>query len=829
MAQYRPDLIEPKWQKFWSKQDLYQAKDFSRKPKFYCLVEFPYPSGERLHVGHARSYVALDVISRMKRMQGCNVLFPIGWDAFGLPAENYAIKTGIHPSLTTKKNIKNAKKQIISWGVSFDWSREINTTDPSYYKWTQWIFLKLYKAGLAYKAKMPINWCPRCKIGLANEEVIVGRCERCGAQTERREIEQWMLKITAYADRLIKDLDKVDYLPKIKTQQINWIGRSEGTLIKFPILNSKLQIEVFTTRADTLFGVTYLVLAPEHKLVGALKAQIQNWSQVEKYIQNSLKKSELERTSLEKKRTGIQLQGIKAQNPLNGQEIPVWVADYVVPSYGRGAIMAVPAHDKRDYDFAKKYKLPIIEVIKPKGGRKFRGVFVDYGVMFNSGKYNGLTSEEGIKEITRDLAKKKLAQKAVNYKLRDWVFSRQHYWGEPIPIVYCQSCWERKIQKPKAKMKKGIDYIVKEGKGYAIVPVPEKDLPVTLPMVKRYKPTGTGESPLVAVKDWVKVKCPQCGGLAQRETDTMPNWAGSSWYFIRYIDPENQKALADKKKMKYWLPVDLYNGGMEHTTLHLLYSRFWYKALYDMGVVPNEEPYACRRSHGVILGPDGQKMSKSRGNVINPDDIVRKYGADTFRLYELFIGPFDEKARWSISGIEGVFRFVKRVWQLFQKPIEDKKPTQEQLSLIHRAIKEVTSKLLDFKFNTAVSAFMVLVNQLSKQPKQNKEILKLFIKIFAPFAPHLGEELWRRLGGKESVFREKWPSWDEKLAKQESFVLIVQIDGKLRDKIEAPLSLTEDEAKRKALSSPKIQRFIKGRKIKKIVYVKERLLSIATE
>lgn len=800
MERYDHQKIEKKWQDAWAKSNLYAAKDFDKKPKYYCLIEFPYPSGERLHVGHGRSYSALDAMSRLKRMQGYNVLFPIGWDAFGLPAENYALKTGIHPSITTKKNIENAKKQLISWGCSFDWDREINTTDPSYYKWTQWIFLKLYDMGLAYKEKMPINWCPSCKIGLANEEVINGKCERCGTQSERKELDQWMLKITKYADRLIDDLKDVDYLKKIKTQQINWIGRSEGAEVLFRAIDTKDKkhdLWVFTTRPDTLFGATFMVLAPEHPLVEKLTIQKQK-KEVEKYIEAARKKSDLERTELEKEKTGV-FTGSYAINPVNNEKIPIWISDYVLLSYGHGAIMAVPAHDERDFAFAQKYMLPVKDVVQPRyvgkvgdgafkeglpivdrdavcaivrnpknnkylclswkdfhmhglltGGidkgedaisaakreveeesgyvnlkhipakehrintffyhrqkkvnrwARFQFVFFDLidekkvpvskeesaklemlwlsrkemqnfftvfegeylleiiddphkifagkGMLVDSGEYNGLTSEEATEKIIADLSKKKLAKKAIQYKLRDWIFSRQHYWGEPIPIIQCEKCGE--------------------------VPVPEKDLPVELPMVEKYKPTKTGESPLAAVTDWVNVKCPKCGGAGKRETDTMPNWAGSSWYFIRYVDPKNDKALADPKKMKYWLPVDLYNGGMEHTTLHLLYSRFWYKALYDAGIVPTKEPYARRHSHGTILGDDNQKMSKSRGNVVNPDEIVEKFGGDTFRVYEMFIGPFEDAAAWNEKGVEGVHRFLTRVWKLFEQA-KDTKPCSQ--------------------------------------------------------------------------------------------------------------------------------------------------------
>jgi len=654
MRNYYPKFIERKWQRFWQRKKLFQAKDFSRKPKYYLMIEFPYPSGDGLHVGHVRSYTALDAIARKRRMEGYNVLYPIGWDAFGLPTENYAIKTGIHPSKITRENIKIFTRQLKSLGLSFDWSRQVNTTDPKYYKWTQWIFLKFFEKGLAYRARIPINWCPSCKIGLANEEVIQGHCERCGAKTERREIKQWMLKITAYADRLLKDLEKVDYLEKIKNQQINWIGRSEGTKIKFLIANSRYSVEVFTTRADTLFGATALVIAPEHELISKLKSSILNFDEVKKYIQQAKSKSELERTDLSKEKTGIELKGCKAVNPINGEKIPIWVADYVIATYGGGAVMMVPAHDKRDYQFAKKYKLPIREVVA--GGDIKKEAYTEYGILVNSGLFTGLSSKEAIKKITQWLKERHLGGPAVQFKLRDWIFSRQHYWGEPIPIIYCRNCWERFHQKKSNKrrrLKLERDYTIIDDVEYMIVPVPSKDLPVKLPYVRRYQPTRTGESPLANIRQWVRVKCPRCGQWAKRETDTMPNWAGSSWYFLRYTDPHNDKFLASKSKLKYWLPVDWYNGGMEHTTLHLLYSRFWYKFLHDLGIVPTLEPYARRTSHGIVLASDNRKMSKSLGNVVKPDEIVKQYGADTLRLYELFMGPFDQSISWNSESLEG--------------------------------------------------------------------------------------------------------------------------------------------------------------------------------
>ncbi len=798
MKEYNPKSIESKWQKKWEKNGLYKAVDFSKKKKQYVLIEFPYPSGDGLHVGHVRSYSALDAVARKKRMEGYNVLYPIGYDAFGLPTENYAIKSGIHPIEVTKKNTKIFEKQLKSLGLSFDWSREINTTDPKYYKWTQWIFLQMFKKGLAYQAKMPINWCPSCKIGLANEEVVGGKCERCGAEVERREQKQWMLKITAYAEGLLKDLDVVDYSERIKTQQINWIGKSEGVTVKFRV--GEEFIEVFTTRIDTIFGVTALVLAPEHELISNLKSQISNLSEVENYIKKSKKKSELERTDLEKEKTGVPLQGIYAINPANNEKIPVWVGDYVIAAYGGGAVMIVPAHDKRDYEFAKKYGLEIREVIS--GGDISKESFVDYGTLVNSGQFNGLKSEEAIKRITDWLEEKKLGRKAVNYKLRDWVFSRQHYWGEPIPIIHCEKC--------------------------GAVPVPEKDLPIKLPYVKKYKPTNTGESPLAAIKKWVNIACPECGEPARRETDTMPNWAGSNWYYLRYCDPKNNKKLADMKKLKYWMPIDLYNGGMEHTTLHLLYSRFVYKFLYDIKAVPTPEPYAKRRSHGMVLASDGRKMSKSFGNVINPDKVVEKYGADSLRLYEMFMGPFEQAINWSIEGLEGCYRFLKRVWALFQNERKFGKTTSKELvQKMHYTIKKVGDDLENMKFNTAVSTMMEFINLWSEKDNiLSKKDAENFLKILASFTPHVCEELWAKLGHKTSIFKEKWPKYDEKLIKKQTFELVIQINGKVRSKIEVSADISEDEAKKLALSNDRVKNWLKGQTPKKIIFVKGKLINI---
>ncbi len=799
MSVYNPQKIEPKWQKKWERLGLYKAQDFSKKPKQYILIEFPYPSGDGLHVGHARSYSALDAIARKKRMQGFNVLYPIGWDAFGLPTENYAIKTGIHPVEVTKKNTNTFKNQLKRLGLSFDWSREVNTTDPKYYKWTQWIFLQLFKKGLAYQDEIPINWCPSCKIGLANEEVVNGKCERCGTEVEKRKQRQWMLKITDYADRLLKDLKTVDYSERIENQQVNWIGRSKGTTVKFPIPAVNKELEVFTTRIDTLFGVTALVLAPEHELIEKLKPDIKNWEQAHKYIKASKKKSELERTDLEKEKTGVQLKGVYAINPGSKQKIPIWIGDYVIATYGGGAVMLVPAHDQRDYEFAKKYDLEIKEVIK--GGDISRQAFTDYGVLINSGKFNGLKSEQAIQKITAWLTNKQLGKRAVNYKLRDWIFSRQHYWGEPIPIVHCAKC--------------------------GVVPIPEKDLPVQLPYVKKYKPTMTGESPLAAIEKWVNTKCPKCGGPAKRETDTMPNWAGSNWYFLRYCDPNNDKQLASKKKLNYWMPVDLYNGGMEHTTLHLLYSRFIYKFLHDIKVVPTSEPYAKRRSHGMVLAEDGRKMSKSLGNVVNPDQVVEGYGADSLRLYEMFMGPFNQAINWSTQGLEGCYRFLKRVWSLFNSQNVEKSTTKELNKKLHCTIKKVGEDLEAMKFNTAVAAMMEFTNLCTDENMNlSKKDAEKFLKILAPFAPHICEEIWSRLGNRESIFNQNWPQFDKRLIKKENFELIIQVNGKVRGKVKVPAGISRQEAEQLALSDKKTKKWIKGKKPKKIIYVKNKLINI---
>ena len=795
-AVYVPHVIEKKWQSFWAKKKIYKAVDFSKKQKFYFLVEFPYPSGDGLHVGHCRSFSSFDTLARAKRMQGFNVLYPMGWDAFGLPAENYAIKTGIHPSITTKKNIANFKRQMDSLGLSFDWDREINTTDPKYYKWTQWIFLQLFKKGLAYKKKMAINWCPSCKIGLANEEVVDGKCERCGTQAEQKEKEQWMLAITKYADKLIEDLDSVNYLEKIKTQQINWIGKSFGTEVDFKIENSNEKITVFTTRVDTIFGVTAIVIAPENSLASQILSKDQE-AKVKEYIEQSRKKSEFERTQLEKEKTGV-FSGSYAINPVNGQKVPIWIGDYVVASYGGGAVMMVPAHDERDYKFAKKYGLPIKEVIS--GGSIGGSAFVDYGVLVNSGDFSNISSKDAIPKITKWLQENGSGREKIQYKLRDWVFSRQHYWGEPIPIIHCSKC--------------------------GMVPVPEKDLPVKLPFVEKYQPSGTGESPLSSISKWVNTKCPLCKGFAKRETDTMPNWAGSSWYFIRYIDAKNTKAIASVEKMKYWLPVDWYNGGMEHTTLHLLYSRFWHKFLYDIKVVPQAEPYAKRTSHGMVLAEDGRKMSKSWGNVINPDEIIKQYGADTLRVYEMFMGPFDQAIAWDTKGLIGVRRFLDRIWTQVNACTTENSGA-EIVSAFNRLVKKITEDLSSAKFNTSIAAFMEFSNSIgANQGKVGKDIINKLVVLFAPFAPHIAEELWKMLGNKGSVHIQKWPEYSDKLIKKELVTLIIQINSKIRDRVEILADAGEGETKVLVLEREKVKALLQGKEIKKIIFVKGKLINI---
>ncbi len=778
---YDPKQIEPKWQKYWEDKKLFEASDTrppaGGKPKYYALVEFPYPSGDGLHIGHARSYTALDIISRKRRMEGYEVLYPMGWDAFGLPTESYAIKTGRPPAEITKENTDNFRKQLKSLGFSFDWSREVNTTDPKYYKWTQWIFLKLLEKGLAYKAKIAINWCPNDKIGLANEEVVNGCCEKCGTPVEKKEKEQWMLAITKYADRLDKDLDTVDFPERVKLSQRNWIGRSEGAEIEFEVKSEKSKVKVFTTRPDTIFGATYMVLAPEHELVKSLMLKVENKEEVENYIKDTKKKSEIDRTG-DKEKTGVELKGVKAINPATKEEIPIWIADYVLPHYGTGAIMAVPADDERDMEFAEKFDLPIVKNYKVAG-------FEDFG------------------------------EKKTTFKLRDWVFSRQRYWGEPIPVIHCSKC--------------------------GMVPVPEKDLPVLLPDVAKYEPTDTGESPLASISSFVDTKCPLCGGKAKRETDTMPNWAGSSWYFLRYTDSKNDKEFASRNKLDHWTPVDWYNGGMEHTTLHLLYSRFWNKFLFDLGLVPTSEPYLKRTSHGFILAENGEKMSKSRGNVVNPDDIVNRFGADTLRLYEMFMGPFEQAISWNEDSLVGPRRFLERVWKIkdkIQLPLKKSSDVSlgkhDQISLdkvvssplVNKTIKKVTEDIELMGFNTAVSSLMILVNALEKQTEISQNEFEILIKLLYPFAPHITEELWNELGHQESIVFESWPDFEENQIEDEEVIIGIQVNGKLRTTFKQKTDTSEAEVRRAVLALPELAKWLGGEPPKKVIVVLGKIVNI---
>ncbi len=751
---YQPKKIERKWQKIWEDEKAFAATDDYTKPKFYALVEFPYPSGQGLHVGHPRPYTALDIVSRKRRMQGYNVLYPMGWDAFGLPTENYAIQNKIHPKVVTQTNVARFKEQLQSLGYSFDWDREINTTDSNYYKWTQWIFLKLFNAGLAYKKEMPINWCTSCKVGLANEEVVNGTCERCGSEVVRKVKSQWMLKITEYADKLIDGLDDVDYIEKVKTSQKNWIGRSNGAEVDFKLNGKDEALRVYTTRPDTLFGATYMVISPEHPMIDKYKDEISNYDAILEYREMASKKSDFERTELAKDKTGVMLNGITAINPVNDKEIPIWISDYVLMTYGTGAIMAVPAHDTRDWEFAKKFELPIIEVVA--GGNVEEEAFTDVatGKLVNSGFLDGLEVSDAKVAITKFLEEKGIGINKTNYKLRDWVFSRQRYWGEPIPIVKCEKC------------------------GY--VPLPESALPLELPEVDSYMPTDDGESPIAAMTDWVNTTCPCCGGKAERETDTMPQWAGSSWYFLRYTDPTNNDALASKEALKYWLPVDWYNGGMEHTTLHLLYSRFWHKFLYDNSVVPTSEPYAKRTSHGMILGENNEKMSKSRGNVINPDEIVGEFGADTLRTYEMFIGAFDLSASWSNEGVRGCRRFLDRVWKLQDILVDDEGYSKEMETKMHQTIKKVSFDFENLKYNTAIAAMMALINEFYKVGKVTKGEYKTLITLLNPVAPHMTEELWETLGEGGRLYNAAWPEYDEAKTVEATIEIAVQINGKTK-------------------------------------------------
>ena len=766
---YNHRAIEQKWQKIWDDEKAFAATDDYSKPKYYALVEFPYPSGQGLHVGHPRPYTALDIVARKRRMQGYNVLYPMGWDAFGLPTENYAIKNKIHPRIVTENNVKHFKQQLHSLGYSFDWDREINTTDPQYYKWTQWIFLKLFKEGLAYKSEMPINWCTSCKVGLANEEVVNGVCERCGSPVVRKVKSQWMLKITDYAEKLLEGLEDVDYIERVKVSQKNWIGKSQGAEVEFQVAGKEEKLTVYTTRPDTLFGATYMVVSPEHPMLDKYKEDIRNWDAIQDYREQAAKKSDFERSELAKEKTGVAIDGLTAINPVNEKEIPIWVSDYVLMSYGTGAIMAVPAHDTRDWEFAKKFDLPIIEVVA--GGENVQEeAYTDVasGKLINSGFLDGLEVAEAKKKMIAFLEEKGIGKSKTNFKLRDWVFSRQRYWGEPIPIVKCEKC------------------------GY--VPLPESELPLELPDVDSYMPTDNGESPLAAMTDWVNTTCPCCGGPAQRETDTMPQWAGSSWYFLRYTDPKNTEALASKEALKYWLPVDWYNGGMEHTTLHLLYSRFWHRFLYDQGVVPTKEPYQKRTSHGMILGENGEKMSKSRGNVVNPDDIVMDYGADTLRTYEMFIGAFDLSASWSENGVKGCRRFLDRVWKLQEILVDGNEYRSAFETKMHQTIQKVSSDFENLKYNTAIAAMMSLLNDFYKEGSINRAEFKTFLILLNPVAPHITEEIWENCGYEGRVYAQTWPEFDEAKTVEDTIELPVQINGKTRAVVTLPADVDKDSA-----------------------------------
>ena len=825
---YNFKTVEKKWQQKWEKEGTFNASnDFSKK-KWYGLIEFPYPSGQGLHVGHPRSYTALDIVARKRRLQGYNVLYPIGFDAFGLPAENFAIKNHIHPKIITEQNINHFKEQLKSLGFSFDWSREINTTDPNYYKWTQWIFIQLYKHGLAYKTTMPINFCTGCKVGLANEEVVNGVCERCGSEVVQKEKSQWMLRITKYAQRLIDDLDDVNFLEKIKTQQINWIGRSEGAEVTFEVPGYDKGLKIYTTRPDTLFGATYMVVAPEHELIGKLSDKITNLVEIKDYQQKASLKSDFERSEINKDKTGVEIKGIKAINPVTKEEIPIWISDYVLSSYGTGAIMAVPAHDQRDFEFAKKFNLPIKPVIIPSSTDKTDSMMkemeaqfdysmnsdgkynhvmesaftdVENGIAINSGFLNGLKSKDAIEKAIEYIEENKLGTRKVNYKLRDWVFSRQRYWGEPIPMVYCDKCgW---------------------------VPLDEQDLPLMLPEVEDFEPGENGESPLAKQTDWINTTCPHCGGKAKRETDTMPQWAGSSWYFLRYMDPHNNDALASKEALEYWSPIDWYNGGMEHTTLHLLYSRFWHKFLYDIGVVPTKEPYQKRTSHGMILGDNGEKMSKSKGNVINPDDIVTEFGADTFRVYEMFMGPFDQSASWSMDSIRGCSKFLDRVWNLQDLLVEGDTFSPEMEKMMHKSIKKVSQDIEEMKFNTSVSTFMTLVNEFYKLKRVNKAEFKTFLTLLNPFAPHITEELNELAGFEEPISSYSWPEFDNTKTIDDEIILPIQFNGKLKATI--TISLDEDESIVKEKVHEAIDTKLDGKTIIKEIYVKNKIYNIVVK
>ena len=793
--------IEKKWQDFWDEDKTFRAEDDFSKKKFYGLVEFPYPSGHGLHVGHPRSYTALDIICRKRRLEDYNVLYPMGWDAFGLPTENYAIANKIHPHIVTENNIKNFKRQLKSIGFSFDWDREINTTDPSYYKWTQWIFLKLFEKGLAYKQEMPINWCTSCKVGLANEEVVGGVCERCGGEVVQKRKSQWMLRITEYAQRLIDDLEGLDYIDKVKVSQINWIGRSEGAEVDFKLADTDKSLTVYTTRPDTLFGATYMVLSPEHPYIDELADRITNLDAVREYQKQAAHKSEFERTEMAKDKTGVELCGIKAINPVTGNEIPVWISDYVLMTYGTGAIMAVPAHDERDWDFAKKFNLPIIEVVG--GGEDVqKEAYTDVadGVMVNSGFLTGLKVKDAIKKMIEYLEEKGIGKKKVNYKLRDWVFSRQRYWGEPIPLVWCDKCgW---------------------------VALPEESLPLTLPEIEDFTPGDEGESPLSKAEDWIKTTCPHCGGPARRETDTMPQWAGSSWYFLRYIDPHNDDALAAQDKLNYWLPVDWYNGGMEHTTLHLLYSRFWHKFLYDIGVVKTPEPYKKRTSHGMILGENNEKMSKSRGNVVNPDEVVDKFGADTFRTYEMFIGAFDQATPWSENGVRGCHKFIERVWKLQDMLTDGDSYSKELENNMHKTIKKVSDDIEKMKFNTAIAALMSLVNDFYKAGSITRGEFRTLLLLLNPTAPHITEEMWQNCGFEGYIHNAEWPSYDEDKTRDDEIEIVFQINGKIRGKMSVAAGLDRDALSEFVMAKDEVSAAVGDKQIVKVIAVPDKLVNI---
>ena len=803
MNKYNPSEIEPKWQKKWEEAGVFHASNTSDKPKYYALIEFPYPSGQGLHVGHPRPYTALDVVSRKRRMEGYNVLYPIGWDAFGLPAENYAIKNHVHPEEITKKNIARFKQQIQSLGISFDWSREISTIDPKYYKWTQWIFLQLFKNGLAYKKEMSVNWCTSCKCVLANEEVVNGVCERCGSEVIHKVKSQWMLKITAYAQRLIDDLDLVDYPDRVKTQQKNWIGRSEGAEVDFNTTAGD-KLTVYTTRPDTLYGATYMVVSPEHPFIEKWADKLQNLDAVRAYQAEAAKKSDFERTEVAKDKTGVRLEGVEAINPLTGTTIPIFISDYVLVSYGTGAIMAVPAHDTRDWEFAKKFDLPIVEVVKGGDVQKEAFTDCDTGIMVNSGILDGMTVEEAKVRIKDYLEETGIGHRKVNYKLRDWVFARQRYWGEPIPIVHCEKC------------------------GY--VPIDESELPLVLPQVDSYEPTDNGESPLSKMTDWVNTTCPKCGGKAMRETDTMPQWAGSSWYFLRYMDPHNDESFASKEALNYWHQVDWYNGGMEHTTLHLLYSRFWHKFLYDIGQVPTAEPYAKRTSHGMILGENGEKMSKSRGNVVNPDDVVNEFGADTLRLYEMFIGDFEKAAPWSNAGIKGCRRFIERYWNLQSILVDGEAIRPEMENSFHKAIKKVSYDIENLKFNTAIASLMALMNVIAEKGSINKAELSVFTMLLNPFAPHVTEEVWSDMKlGEGMVTEQAWPKYDESKCKDDVIEIVVQVNGKVRTRLSVAADIQKDDAIALAKAEDRIAAEINGKNVVKEIYVPGKLVNIVVK